>query len=253
MNTKVELYDEFAGFYDHMVSWHRRLGNEAAFFRQVFEAHGARRILDMACGTGMHAVLFAEWGYDVVGVDLSAEMIKRARQNARKSGVSVEFKPIGFGGLSQGRLSNFDVIVCLGNSLPHILTEDELARALLDIHRALNPGGTFIVQNRNYDRVWSTKERFMPLDSSDAGGKEYIFFRFLDFHADTIVFNIVTFSKEKGQWSYQVRSTHHRPLFQRDLARLLLDAGFSKLSFYGDYQQHEFDSQTSSDLVVVAR
>ncbi len=50
-----------------------------------------RRILDLGCGTGGHALLLAKKGYAVVGVDRSAEMLEFARQRAKDEGLSVEF------------------------------------------------------------------------------------------------------------------------------------------------------------------
>ena len=58
------------------------------------------RVLDAACGTGMHAIELARRGYQVSGADLSAGMIARAVENAREAGVEVDFRAAGFGELS---------------------------------------------------------------------------------------------------------------------------------------------------------
>lgn len=253
MVDKVHLYDEFSGLYDLMVCWENRLNNESAFLKTLLEQSGARRILDVACGTGVHAILFADWGYDVVGADLSQEMIKKAKANARSSKAKVKFVRAGFGDLSAELTGEFDVVTCLGNSLPHLLTKDELARALRDIYSVLAPGGVLVTQNRNYDKVWTERNRFMPLEATSVGGKEFLFFRMLDFYEDTIGFNIVTLTKDEGKWSYVVRSTKHRPVFGDELAALLYEAGFSEVRFLGDYQEHEFVAAESIDLIAVAR
>ena len=253
MSDKVDLYDEFASYYDKMVSWQPRFEAEAAFFRETFEKYRVKTIVDMACGTGMHAILFARWGYRVVGVDLSEEMLRVAADNVKKAGVHVDFRKAGFGELQKSGFGQFDAIVCLGNSLPHILTEKDMAQALVDLRATLGSGGVFITQNRNYDLVWSKRDRFMRLDSAVSDDKELVFFRFLDFHADRITFNIVTLEKRGGEWSYKVTSTQHRPLFRDDVERMLLDAGFQDLGFYGDYARHGFDKEESGDLIVVAR
>jgi ubiquinone/menaquinone biosynthesis C-methylase UbiE len=49
-------------------------------------AHGARRVLDVACGTGQHAIALARAGFDAVGVDASDAMVARARENAAQAG-----------------------------------------------------------------------------------------------------------------------------------------------------------------------
>jgi SAM-dependent methyltransferase len=201
----------------------------------------------------MHAILFADWGYRVVGTDLSVEMIKNAKANARRSNSKVRFARAGFGQLGSELGGHYDAVTCLGNSLPHLLTKDDLKMALHDIHSVLAPGGIFVTQNRNYDKVWSERNRFMPLEAASVGEKEHLFLRILDFYQDTIGFNIVTLTKDEGKWSYVVRSTMHRPIFQGELEALLREVGFTETFCYGDYQQHDFVSSDSVDLIVVAR
>ncbi|MDY7040920.1 MAG: class I SAM-dependent methyltransferase, partial [Chloroflexota bacterium] len=78
----VPLYDPFSSDYDRFVNWKERLAYELPFIERQLTAVGARRVLDAACGTGMHAIALAQRGYEVIGADLSAGMIERARENA---------------------------------------------------------------------------------------------------------------------------------------------------------------------------
>lgn len=86
MMKPVPLYDPFSADYDRFVNWRERLAYELPFLEQQLTAASARRVLDVACGTGMHAIALAQRGYDVTGADLSAGMIERARENAREIG-----------------------------------------------------------------------------------------------------------------------------------------------------------------------
>lgn len=251
MTKKIELYDEFADYYDLMVDWQSRLDSESAFLHSVIDTAGAKRVLDLACGTGMHSILFARWGLDVVAADPSESMLTKARANAMEAGVKVDFIQAGFGEMAvYGR--DFDVVFCLGNSLPHLISAHELSDALRDVYQVLRPGGVFLTQNRNYDKVWAEKNRFMPVDAVERDGKEIIFFRLLDFHAELITFNIVTLVKQAGKWSYAVRSTKHRPVFRRDLEDILVNAGFSAPRFFGDLKGSSYDVSSSGDLVALA-
>ena len=252
--SQVPLYDTLAADYDRFVNWEARLRHEMPFFLRLFEEHGVERVLDAACGTGHHALALARQGYQVVGADLSAPMIERARQNAIRrvsATADVTFTVAGLGEMaSMG--DTFDAVLCLGNSLPHLLTEQAVAGALVDFAAVLRPGGLLVIQNRNLDRVWAEHQRFMPPQVHQEDGGEWIFVRFYDFHPETLTFHMLRLSRGPQGWVQDVESTELRPIFQRDLGLGLAEAGFGPVTFYGDYQGSAFDARESGDLIAVA-
>ncbi|MCL6431849.1 MAG: methyltransferase domain-containing protein, partial [Anaerolineae bacterium] len=182
----------------------------------------------------------------------SEGMVARARALAAEAGLQVPFVVAGFGHLAEALPGPFDAVLCLGNSLPHLLSAPEVHAALADLAAVLRPGGLLVVQNRNYDRVWTHRERFMPLQVHREGEREWLFFRFMDWHESTLSFNVVTLERSGGQWSYRVGATELRPILQAELAAFLPQAGFAGARFYGDYRGGPFDPQASTDLIVVA-
>ncbi|NLS79114.1 MAG: class I SAM-dependent methyltransferase, partial [Chloroflexi bacterium] len=118
----IPLYDDLSQDYDRFVNWGNRLAYELPFIERQLAAVGAKRVLDAACGTGQHALALAQRGYDVTGADLSEGMIAQARQNAARLGVPARFAVAGFGELATQLGGGFDAVLCLGNSLPHLLT-----------------------------------------------------------------------------------------------------------------------------------
>lgn len=250
--SEVPLYDAFSADYDRFVDWPARLAHELPFLEARFREHGVRRVLDSACGTGQHALALARRGYEAAGADLSEGMVARARALAAEAGLQVPFAVAGFGHLAEALAGPFDAVLCLGNSLPHLLTASEVHGALADFAAVLRPGGVLIIQNRNYDRVWPRRERFMPLQVHREGEREWLFFRFMDWHEATLTFNVVTLERSGGQWSYRIGATELRPILQAELAVSLPQAGFAGVRFYGDYQGNPFDPEASGDLIVVA-
>ena len=250
--SQVPLYDALAADYDHFVNWKGRLAHELPFFVRLFQEHSAQRVLDAACGTGHHAIALAEHGYPVVGADLSGAMIERARANAAAAGVQVAFTVTGLGELST-LSETFDAVLCLGNSLPHLLTAEAVADALADFAAVLQPGGLLVIQNRNFGRVWAERERFMPPQSHQAGDGEWLFLRFYDFHEETVTFNMIRLHRAGEEWTQDVESTELRPIFRDDLAAALEASAFCAVEFYGSYDGSAFDPAQSSDLIAVAR
>ncbi len=250
--AQVPLYDTLAPDYDRFVNWEERLARELPFLECLFVERGVRRILDAACGTGHHAVALAQRGYWVVGADLSTAMIDRARENAKTAGAEVRFTVAGFGHLSTLGEKDLDVVLCLGNSLPHLLTASAVTEALVDFATLLRPGGLLVIQNRNFDRVWVQRDRFMEPQSYRLGDQEWVFLRFYDFHDETVTFNMIRLYRTENGWSQAVESTELRPLFGHELANALAEAGFADVTLYGGYDGTAFDPARSSDLIAVA-
>lgn len=249
----VPLYDRFDD-YDRFIRWERRLAHELPFIEEQLAAVGARRVLDVACGTGKHAIALAQRGYQVTGADLSAGMIERARGNAADAGCDVQFIAAGFGQLEAQVEGSFDALLCLGNSLPHVLTQEELHGTLADFASVLRPGGLLFIQTRNFDRVLASEERWMAPLSHREGEREWVFLRLYDFNADgPLSFHVITLAREGGgAWTQQVESTQLRPWRQADLLPVIAGTGFAEVRLYGDMTGSAFDPLKSGNLVVIA-
>jgi len=251
--SPVPLYDAFGEDYDRFVDWQARLAFEMPFFRSLFQRRGVQRVLDVACGTGHHAIAFAQEGYRAEGADLSEAMIARARANAAAKSLSVPFHQLGFGELSAALEGPYDALTCLGNSLPHLLSEEELAQALADMAALLRPGGVLVIQNRNFDRVLAQKERFIPPQVHRAGEEEWIFFRFYDFAGVRLRFNVLwLYRRGNAPWQTRLEATWLRAWQRRELANFLQEAGLRPMAFYGSYREEPFAPQKSGDLIIVA-
>ncbi|MGI6379462.1 MAG: class I SAM-dependent methyltransferase [Anaerolineae bacterium] len=249
---EVALYDDLSGDYDRFINWSRRLARELPVLDDLLTRHGARRVLDAACATGRHVLALCERGYQADGADLSAAMIAQARARADAQGCDASYWVAGFGELGRCGRGPYDALLCLGNSLPHLLTAEQLGAALRDMASVMRDGGLLIIQNRNYDRVWESRDRYMPLLQHREGDHEWLFFRFMDFHEASLTFHVVTMSRQGGDWSYRVGSTELRPILQDELARQLAAAGFRQVDWWGGYDRSAFDPQKSGDLIAVA-
>lgn len=110
--------------------------------------HGSLKVLDIGCGTGAIALLFAEMGHQVTGFDLSVGMMTKARKKAEERNLTLELLsgdaehlPFGDG--------SFDVVV--NRHLLWTLPHPDIA--LKDWHRVLKQGGRILI----IDGVWDDK------------------------------------------------------------------------------------------------
>jgi glycine/sarcosine N-methyltransferase len=253
------MYDDFSQDYDRFVDWPARLEMELPFIEKQIDSvsaqtEGRPSILDSACGTGMHAIALAQRGYRLAGADLSPAMVDHARHNAAAAEVEVRFATAGFGNMAVVFGEEFDGVLCLGNSLPHILDENELKAALRDFARCTRPGSFLLIQNRNFDDVLARRLRWMEPQNHNEGNFEWVFVRFYDFDPDErLTFHIITLRREGDQpWSQRFVSTRLMPIRQAHLIQALAEAGFRDIVSYGDMSGAPFAADGSPNLIVRA-
>ncbi len=99
-----------------------------------------KRILDLGCGTGHNAVVFARQGAKVIGVDPSAERLAAARDRAEEAGVRVELHQAGLADLAFLRSDSVDGAI----SVLALATVDDLARVFRQVHRVLKPEAALV-------------------------------------------------------------------------------------------------------------
>jgi len=141
------FYDDLADEY-HLIfaDWEASIARQAAILRGLLG--DARTVLDAACGIGTQALGLAAAGYDVTATDMSAGAVARCAREARERGLELRTAVADLRTLDTGV---FDAVVCMDNALPHLLTEEDLARACAALHRSLVPGGLLLASIRDYD------------------------------------------------------------------------------------------------------
>lgn len=85
-----DLFDNYARTYDKESFTQGTIG-EVDFIEQEINFDKTKKILDIGCGTGRHAVELAKRGYKVTGVDLSESQLRRADEKAKEAGAVVRF------------------------------------------------------------------------------------------------------------------------------------------------------------------
>ena len=113
----MTVFDELALAYDNTIDWTSRLEREIPFILANPFNEKKKSVLDIACGSGRHAVELAKRGFVVSAFDSSQSMIDVARKHAQDSGVDVDFCVSDMLELSTAYSDKFDLVVCLGNSL----------------------------------------------------------------------------------------------------------------------------------------
>jgi SAM-dependent methyltransferase len=123
--------------------------NEIGALIGALGLRGTLRVLDLCCGAGRHAAAMNRLGFDVVGLDLSPQLLAEAAGRSGLAGrlVRADMRHLPFGDGAPG--AGFDLVVNLFTSFGYFAQDDENAAVLEEAARVLRPGGTIVVDHIN--------------------------------------------------------------------------------------------------------
>jgi glycine/sarcosine N-methyltransferase len=242
------FYDNLAGDYDAMTGFEKRFIHEKPFFSLLIQEYGITTALDAGAGTGFHSLLLGQLGVDMTAADVSKHMLERTKAHAKDLHLAIKVVESSFEELPVTLHKKFDAVFCMGNSLPHLLTHEELVLSLKSFSAMLRPGGFLFLQLLNYNRILVSKDRIQSV--KEAGGVTFV--RSYEFHEKFVVFNILRLRNKNRQLVHQLDSIKLRPIVKLELLKALDEAGFGDLRFHGSIALDDYHEETSKDLVVRA-
>jgi len=139
-----EVYQR-ARYYD--IAFRRDVTREVEFLFNLYERHAGRPLssmIDIACGPGYHALLFAKRGVRTTGLDLRPEMVEFGRELAAMEGVEVNWIASDMRNFTLAQpvdlaLTSYDSVDCL-------LTQDEIVEHFRAVARNLTPRGLYVFE-----------------------------------------------------------------------------------------------------------
>jgi ubiquinone/menaquinone biosynthesis C-methylase UbiE len=217
---------------------------QVQLIKNVLTPHGL--ILDLACGTGRHLISLSKEGYDVVGLDISPNLLKIAKirlssvQLVRADMQHLPFKPQTFSGA-----------VSMDTSLGYLPAERDDAESLLELHQTLQKNGILIVDIFNREQLM---EKYATKHGVNSKLREYPSF-FLS-QKRTVNKNGL---KLRDLWAICDKADGKTRIFRhivrlypsRVLQNLLDQAGFAVTRTIGGYEGQQFNL-TSKRLILVA-
>jgi len=252
----MDDYSVYAQFYDLDTG---SLDADLMMIEQLAALCGSP-ILELACGTGRALLPLARQGYQVMGVDISPEMLAIARRKVEAAGLTDRVTLVEQDMRQLALDGRFNLAFVAVNSFMHLLTVDDQMAALRRTREHLNPGGRLLLDLFNpdlgrlldfrgqvsLDKVLidpETGHRVMKMRSDKA-----------DLSRQTID---VTFMFDEVDEQGVVRRTlvtfSVRYLFCAELEHLLQRTGFAVEAIYGSYDLDDFSSESDRMITVAWR
>ena len=226
----MDAYHNLAVSYDRLTN---DVDYEATvdFYYEILKREGLkpRTAVDLACGTGSVAAILARRGLDVVGVDLSEEMLTMAWEKCMELPAPPRFVCQPLQALKLPRA--VDLAVCALDSLDYITDPRDCETAIRRIYKALNPGGIFIFDV-------NTPEKLRAMDGQvflDEDDDVYCVWRG-EFDEETNIcsYGMDLFQRRGDVWERSFEEHCEYAYSAEQLVGYLKNAGFTHIAVYAD-------------------
>ncbi len=224
------FYTSLAPYYQHIFPFNP---TQIEFLRHVIPYNGAR-VLDIGCATGELAFALTHFGFPTWAFDFDAQMIQLAQKNKSEEAMFPVFEQLDM--LQMGQHfpeSYFDTVICFGNTLVHLLNDDDICKFLEAAFKVLSSEGKLTLQILNYQHIIENQIKSLPLIDNEAVRFERKY-EFGD-HSKLISFNTKLVVKSTGQ--EMLNSTKLYAIRKNEIQEILEKVGFTALEFFGGFNR----------------
>jgi SAM-dependent methyltransferase len=245
----AELYDLFYA--------DKPYAEEARFVHDCIQEFGPRPahdVLELACGTGRHALELEKFGYNITATDRSADMIEIARRRAANNGSKVEFAVSDMRQLELPA-KEYDAVVCLFDSIGYLKTDEALHDGFDVIWNRLRAGGVFIFEFWHAPTMLGQFSPTRVRKLKTAEGEIVRTSRTMLDRDNCLAIVDYTFDEQKNDGrSSTFRETHtNRFFFVDEMKKRLSAANLEPLKFFAGYEKAQPITDGTWHIVAVAR
>lgn len=236
------MYDQISHLY-HLIfeDWDASMKWQANQLTQVIRSVWGKNILhvlDVTCGIGTQsiALALAQQRLNVTASDISVNSVERAVSEAKLRNVNIKFTVCDILNAAGHHGSGFDLVISCDNSIPHLLSDNEILGALWQMFSCLRIGGGSLVTLRDYGDTERLKGELLPYGLRTHQGHRYAVFQTRQFDGD--YYDVcMYFVKEIDPPIIHVGRSRYYAVSPERVMELMHDVGFADVrrlddSFY---------------------
>lgn len=242
----MERQEWFAEWFDskyyHILYKNRNYQEAEAFLSKLvafLKPQQTTKIIDLACGKGRHSIYLNKLGYDVTGVDLSANSITEALLFANEK---LKFEIADLRNLPFE--SEFDIGLNLFTSFGYFDSDEVNKEVFLQFNKILKPNGIILIDFMNASKIYSHTN---CVESKEIEGIHFQINKRIE--AKRVIKTIeFTDNEKKNFYSESVQL-----LELSDFKKLVEQSSFKMLHVFGNYSLEPFNQENSDRLIIVAQ
>ena len=249
-NEDYDIYGSFACVYDKFVDNvpYKEWGK---YLKSLLEEQGISDglMLELGCGTGSLTEILADAGYDMIGVDLSADMLDIAMEKREQSGNNIlyllqdmrEFELFG----------TVRAVVSICDSMNYLMSEEDMKTVFSLVNNYLDPGGIFIF---DLNTVYKYRELLGETTISENRPEgSFIWDNYYDEEEQINEYDLTLFIREEGDLYRKYEETHFQRAYKLEtVKRLLKAAGMEFVAAYDAFTREPVRND-SERIYVIAR
>ncbi|MBW8333662.1 MAG: class I SAM-dependent methyltransferase [Prolixibacteraceae bacterium] len=239
------FYTSIATYYQQIFPFNP---GQINFLRQVLPYNGAK-VLDVGCATGELSFALTRFGFPMWAFDFDAEMVEIAQNTKEEDTMFPVFEQLDMRLIGEHYPESFfNTVICFGNTLVHLLNNDDILKFAEGACKLLAPEGKLTIQILNYQYILDDQLKSLPLIDNEhiSFERNYAF----DEGSDLIDFNTKLTVKSTGQEI--VNSVKLYAIRQNKLQELLEEAGFGNFEYFGSFNGEPL-TKTSLPLIVTCQ
>lgn len=240
------MYDDFAGIYDELMDDYDYDAWSEYYLTLIRNALGAlpARAAECACGTGSLTVRFAKAGLNVIGVDLSSSMLRRAEEKARRWGVDSGFVHQDMKKLTLPR--RVGAILCTCDGVNYLTSAGDVKMFLKRAYEQLLPGGVLCFDcSSRYKLENVMGDAFF---GEERDGVAMLWQNALHRESHILTMDVTFFVREDDGRYRRFREQHRqRAHSEQEITAWLKETGFEDICVYGEMR---FDAPKDTDIRI---
>lgn len=245
------MYEGFANVYDHMMNhipyeeWFERL-------KSYLAEHGitSGTICELGCGTGVMTELFAGAGFQMIGVDQSADMLAIATTKKMKTGSDILYVEQNMENLELAE--PVDAIISVCDSINYLLQEEALSAVFERVHKYLKPGGYLIFDMKTaycYRNIIGN-QTWVEQDEEVS----YIWENYFYEDSDINEYMLTIFRKQQDSNLYErIEEAHYQKAYTIPALKILLNQNGLEIVDCFDETMQEKPTENSERVYIVAK